>query len=105
MQIVISTGPVERPLRDTLPMIKKDLMVFNNPQILKQWRDTWKLKEKTMRSRYVKTTEKLNEHAPPPPPPPVMVTMYLYRTSREGSLQSGTKVELLSKPKEMTNMS
>ena len=32
-----------RPLRDTLPMTKKDL-VFNNPQFLKQWRDTWKLK-------------------------------------------------------------
>ena len=90
-----------RPLKDTLPIIKKDLMVFNNPQILKQWRDTWKLKEETMRSRYVKTTEKLNEHARPLPP--LRHGDHVFIQNQSGRFP--TKVELLSKPKEMTNMS
>ena len=51
-----------RPLKDTLPYISKDIMSFNNPQISNQWRDIWKLKEDTMKARYVKTIENLNEH-------------------------------------------
>ena len=57
-----------RPLRDTLPYIKKHVMAFNNLQIHDQWRKTWGLKEEAMKARYMKSLENLNEHAQPLPP-------------------------------------
>ena len=56
-----------RPLRDTLPAINKDVMVFNNPSVLPQWREAWKAKEEALKARYVKTLEALSEHAKPLP--------------------------------------
>ena len=41
---------------------------FSNLQISKQWRDIWRLKEETMRARYVKTLETLSEHSKSLPP-------------------------------------
>lgn len=57
-----------RPLRDTLPMISKEVMVFNNEEILPQWRDAWNAKEEALKARYVKTLETLNEHSRDIPP-------------------------------------
>ena len=57
-----------KPLRDTLPGINKDTMVFNNDQIASQWRDAWRIKEEAMKARYVKTVETLQEHARELPP-------------------------------------
>ena len=57
-----------RPLRDSLPFLHKDVMCFNNPQVHPEWRENWKMKEKTLRERYVKTLEDLKEHARPLPP-------------------------------------
>ena len=51
-----------RQLRDTLPIIRKDIMSFNNPQINGQWRDLWKAKEDALKTRYVKTIEDMSEH-------------------------------------------
>ena len=52
-----------RPLRDTLPYISKDVMVFNNTEVLPQWRDAWIAKEEALRTRYAKTLENLDEHS------------------------------------------
>ena len=57
-----------RPLRDTLPYINKDSMVFNNPNVHPQWRDAWAAKEDALKTRYVKTLETLQEHSRPLPP-------------------------------------
>ena len=56
-----------RPLRDTLPCISKDVMVFNNPEIHDQWKEAWKAKEEALKARYVKTLENLSEHSRPLP--------------------------------------
>ena len=50
------------PLRDTLPYIKKDINIFDNPQVSDSWRSAWKSKEESPRTRYVKSMERLNEH-------------------------------------------
>ena len=42
---------LRRPLRDTLPFLQKDVMCLNNPQVLLQWRESWKLKRNN-RGRY-----------------------------------------------------
>ena len=54
-----------RPLRDTLPCINKDVMIFNNPEVQPQWRDAWSKKEEALKARYVKTLENLSEHSRP----------------------------------------
>ena len=52
-----------RQLRDSMPYLNKDVMVYNNSQIQPHWREAWKLKEEALRTRYVKTVENLSEHA------------------------------------------
>lgn len=54
-----------RPLRDTLPCISKEVMVFNNDEIHPQWKEAWKAKEEALKVRYVKTLENLGEHSRP----------------------------------------
>ena len=54
-----------RPLRDTLPFISKDIMVFNNPEITPHWKEAWNAKEEALRTRYVKTMENMSEHSRP----------------------------------------
>ena len=56
------------PLRDTLPYITKDIMVFNNPDIHPQWKEAWKAKEDALKARYMKTLETLSEHSRSLPP-------------------------------------
>ena len=55
-------------LRDTLPYIRKDIELFNNDQISHHWRENWQLKEEALKTRYVKTLEKLTEHSRQLPP-------------------------------------
>ena len=57
-----------RPLRDTLPYISKEVMVFNNSDILPQWREAWAAKEEALKTRYMKTLETLQEHSRSLPP-------------------------------------
>ena len=54
-----------RPLRDTLPYIKKNVVSFENPQLQVQWRDLWKSKEEALRQQYDKTLLTLNTHSRP----------------------------------------
>ena len=54
-----------RPLRDTLPYISKEVMIFNNDQVHPQWKEAWKAKEEALKARYVKTIENLSEHSRP----------------------------------------
>ena len=54
-----------RPLRDTLPFISKDIMVFNNREITSHWKDAWNAKEEALKARYVKTLENMSEHSRP----------------------------------------
>ena len=46
-----------RPLRDTLPYISKDVMLFNNPEVHPQWKEAWKAKKDALKARYIKTLE------------------------------------------------
>jgi len=52
-----------RPLRDTLPYISKDVMIFNNLDVRPQWKEAWQAKEQALKARYVKTLESLSEHS------------------------------------------
>ncbi len=54
-----------RPLRDSLPLISKDVMMFNNDQFHSQWKGAWEAKEEALKARYVKTLETLGEHSRP----------------------------------------
>ena len=56
-----------RPLRDSFQFINR-LEKFANPHIRPMWRDAWSAKEEALRTRFTKSSEKLNEHAVPLPP-------------------------------------
>ena len=86
-----------RPLRDTLPYLSKDVMVFNNPDVLPQWREAWNAKEEALRTRYAKTLEDLDEHTRTLPPlrlgDHVMVQNQTGRCPKRWD-KSGTVVEI-----------
>lgn len=48
-------------LRDTIPQLDKSKMVFENPQVHNQWHSAWSAKEEALRSRLVRTCEKLEK--------------------------------------------
>ena len=52
-------------IRDSLPFIRKDISIFENPQISNRWKKAWESKEDALRSRYVKSLETLREHCRP----------------------------------------
>ena len=52
-----------RQLKDTLPYIRKNPVIFFNDQVCNQWREMWNQKEAALRTRYVKTLEHLGEHS------------------------------------------
>ena len=64
-------------LRDTLPLIRKDIDTFDNQQFAYHWREAWRLKEESLKARYVKTMESLNEHSRPTPPLTVGDTVFI----------------------------
>ena len=51
-----------KPLRDAFSFVNR-LEKFKNDAISPIWRDAWELKEKALRSRFVKTSEILNRHS------------------------------------------
>ena len=61
-----SLSPAEiifgKPLRDAFSFANR-LEKFRNKAIHSVWRDAWAAKENALRARFVKTSEKLNEHA------------------------------------------
>ena len=57
-----------RPLRDSMPYMNKSTSIFDNKDILCQWHKLWKAKEDAIRSRSIRTFEKLSEHSRPLPP-------------------------------------
>ena len=63
-----SLSPAEiifgKPLRDAFSFANR-LEKFSNKAIHSVWRDAWAAKENALRTRFVKTSEKLNEHARP----------------------------------------
>ena len=59
---------MERPLRDSLPTLSKEVMIFNNPEVQPQWREEWTAKEEAFKTRYVRTMENLCEHSRSLPP-------------------------------------
>ena len=58
----------DRPLRDSLPYLEKDIMTFKNPRVNEKWKNAWELKDEALRTRYVKTLENLSEHSRMLPP-------------------------------------
>ncbi len=61
-----SLSPAEiifgRPLRDSFSFANR-LEKFSNTKIRKTWRDAWAAKEEALRTRFAKTTERLNVHS------------------------------------------
>ena len=55
-------------LKDAMPQLDKSAMVFESPQIHSQWRQAWSAKEEAVRSRMVKTCERLEQHSKELPP-------------------------------------
>ena len=53
-----------RPLRDSFQFINR-LEKFSNPHIRPMWREAWSAKEEALRTRFTKSSEKLNKHAVP----------------------------------------
>ena len=51
-----------RPIRDAFSFINR-LNKFSNKAIKPVWREAWSAKESALRTRFVKTSEKLNEHS------------------------------------------
>lgn len=51
-----------RPIKDAFSFINR-LDKFNNEAINPIWREAWRAKETTLRTRFVKTSETLNEHS------------------------------------------
>ena len=48
-----------RQLRDTLPLLDKSVMIFENKDILSQWHEAWSAKEEAIKSRLIRTCENL----------------------------------------------
>ena len=57
-----------RRLKDSMPRLDKSVPVFQSPQIHPTWKENWVAKERAIRSRFVKTCEKLEEHSKELPP-------------------------------------
>ena len=53
-----------RPIRDSFGFINH-LEKFSNPNIRPMWREAWNAKEEALRTRFTRSSEKLNEHAKP----------------------------------------
>ena len=51
------------PLRDKLPLIRKDVDTLHNNQFANYWREAWRLKEQSLKTWYVKLLENLAEHS------------------------------------------
>ena len=59
-----------RKLKDTLPYggLQSGPTVYENKDIDRMWRDTWKLKEQALKQRYIKSVEKLEKNSKLLPP-------------------------------------
>ena len=51
-----------RNLKNLLPYVRKSVMIYNNPQISKKWRNVWNKKEETLSIRFVKSLENKSEN-------------------------------------------
>ena len=51
-----------RRLRDTLPGISKEISTHDNPHIACRWKEAWNLRERSLKERYVRSSESLNQH-------------------------------------------
>ena len=56
-----------RQLRDAFSFVNR-LEKFSNPSVRLEWREAWRSKEIALRARFVKSSERLNEHSRPLPP-------------------------------------
>ena len=56
-----------RPIRDAFAFSNR-LQKFSNPHVHPVWREAWATKESALRTRFVKSSEKLNEHSRYLPP-------------------------------------
>ena len=56
-----------KPLKDAFSFVNR-LEKFSNPAIRPLWRNAWSLKESALRTRFIKTSEKLSKHTRLLPP-------------------------------------
>jgi len=52
-----------RQLNDAMPVLDKSVNLFENQQVRHHWRDNWDEREKAIRTRMVKTCEKLEQNS------------------------------------------
>ena len=71
-----------RPLKDSMPRLDKSISIFESPQIHPLWRENWSAKEKAIRSRFVKTCERLEEHSKELPPLQEGDTVFIQNQNR-----------------------
>ena len=71
-----------RPLKDSMPRLDKSISIFKSPQIHPLWRENWNAKEKAIRSRFVKTCERLKEHSKELPPLQEGDTVFIQNQNR-----------------------
>ena len=55
-------------LKDAMPKLNKSVPIFDSPQLHLNWRDAWESKEKAIRTRMVKTCERLDQNSKDLPP-------------------------------------
>ena len=57
-----------RRLKDAMPQLDKTISMFESPQMHISWRESWAAREKALRSRMVKTCERLEQNSRELPP-------------------------------------
>ena len=65
-----------------MPCLDKSISIFESPQIHPLWRENWSAKEKAIRSRFVKTCERLEEHSKELPPLQEGDTVFIQNQNR-----------------------
>ena len=55
-------------LKDAMPKLDKSVSIFDSPQLHNHWRETWEAREKAIRTRMVRTCERLEQNSKELPP-------------------------------------
>ena len=85
------------PLRDTLPLIHKDVDTFHNNQFANHLREAWRLKEQLLKTQYIKSLENLADHSHPLPPLTIGYNIFIQNQTGQFPIhwdRSGTAVNV-----------